>query len=178
MENGGKQSLAGLLRKVKNFDEGTTKKYFKQMIKAISYCHEQNICHRDIKLENMLVDDSGHLKIIDFGFSTACGDKSKLITHCGTPPYMSPELAARQPYNGLAADIWALGVALFLMLIGKFPFRANDERELYRLIQQNKPKYSAELSTSARSLLDKILKTDPSNRASAQDILANDWLNS
>ena len=90
MENGGKQSLAGLLRKVKNFDEETTKKYFKQMVSAIAHCHEQNICHRDLKLENILVDDKGNVKIIDFGFSTITDNRSKLSTFCGTPPYMCP----------------------------------------------------------------------------------------
>ena len=90
MENGGKQSLAGLLRKVKSFDEETTKKYFKQMALALAYCHSNNICHRDVKLENILVDDRGNVKIIDFGFSTTCNSTSKLTTFCGTPPYMSP----------------------------------------------------------------------------------------
>lgn len=92
------------------------------------HCHEKNICHRDLKLENVLVDDQGKVKIIDFGFSTLCSSRGKLNTFCGTPPYMCPELAAKQPYNGPSADVWALGISLYLMLNGKFPFRAPDER--------------------------------------------------
>ena len=126
MENGGKQSLAGLLRKFKVFDEPTAKGYFKQIASAISHCHSQNVCHRDLKLENILVDDQGKVKIIDFGFSTVCQSNSKLNLFCGTPPYMSPEIASRSAYNGFSADIWALGISLYLMLYGKFPFRASD----------------------------------------------------
>ena len=126
MENGGKQSLSGLLRKADHFDEESAKKYFKQVVEGIAYCHSKNICHRDVKLENILVDDKGKVKLIDFGFSAKCNENSKLTTVCGTPPYMSPELAARMPYNGMSADIWALGVSLYLMLVGKFPFKANN----------------------------------------------------
>jgi serine/threonine protein kinase len=74
----------------------------------------------------MLVDDFGKVKLIDFGFSLKCKSKERLTSYCGTPPYMSPELASRSPYSGHTSDIWALGVALFLMLNGKFPFKAGN----------------------------------------------------
>lgn len=88
MENGGKQSLSGLLRKNKTFNEDKAKFYFKQIAQGISYCHQQGVCHRDIKPENILVDDDGHVTLIDFGFSA--GANCKLTTYCGTPPFMSP----------------------------------------------------------------------------------------
>ena len=128
MENGGKQSLSGLLRKTNNFDEARTKAYFRQIMDGVAYCHHKNICHRDIKLGNILVDDNGKVKIIDFGFSMKCKTRSKFTIACGTPPYMSPELAAGQTYSGMSADIWALGVCLYLMLTGKFPFKASNEK--------------------------------------------------
>ena len=90
MENGGKQSLSGLLRKTNSFDEARAKRYFKQMVEGLAYCHSKNICHRDLKLENILVDDNGKVKIIDFGFSFRCKPNSKFTVVCGTPPYMSP----------------------------------------------------------------------------------------
>ena len=88
MENCGKQSLAGLLRKSKFFSESQARHYFKQILSAVAYCHENGVCHRDLKLENILVDDSGDIKIIDFGFSHKTN--RKLNSYCGTLPFMSP----------------------------------------------------------------------------------------
>lgn len=90
MENGGQQSLSGLLRKTTSFEELTAKRYFRQMAEAVSYCHNNNICHRDLKLENILIDDHDRIKLIDFGFSLKCTSKMRLTSFCGTPPYMSP----------------------------------------------------------------------------------------
>ena len=106
MENGGKQSLAGILRKPTNLNSGNVKArggtnnglnkipqnlakfYFMQILEGIKYCHKNGVCHRDIKPENILIDDNGLIKIIDFGFSA--DSKQKLSTYCGTPPFMSP----------------------------------------------------------------------------------------
>ena len=83
-----------------------------------------------------MVDDLGQVKIIDFGFSATT--KNKLTTYCGTPPFMCPEITKKVPYSGAAADAWALGVLLYSFIFGKLPFRANNEAELSRLIQQGK----------------------------------------
>lgn len=124
MENGGKQSLSGLLRKSKCFSETQTKFYMKQIVEALSYCHEKEICHRDLKPENILVNDEGNVKIIDFGFSATT--KFKLKTFCGTPPFMSPEITKKVPYFGSTVDVWALGIIIYQMLVGKLPFRATN----------------------------------------------------
>jgi serine/threonine protein kinase len=136
MEDGGKSSLAGILRKNRTIPEEEAKVLFRKLTQGVRYCHEQKVCHRDLKLENVLVDSAGQVKIIDFGFSSKSGQKMQ--NFCGTPPYMAPEIAAKVPYWGEPADMWALGVMLYLMLFGKFPFRATSEKELYRLIQQGK----------------------------------------
>lgn len=88
MENAGKQSLGGLLRKDRVFTEGVARKYFKEILEGISYCHDKGVCHRDLKPENILVDENGHVKIIDFGFSA--NSKALLNNFCGTPAYMCP----------------------------------------------------------------------------------------
>ena len=124
MQNGGKQSLSGLLRKSKTFSEEQAKFYLKQVIEAMSYCHEKGVCHRDLKPENILVDDSGNVKVIDFGFSAS--SRVKLKSFCGTPPFMAPELTKKVPYNGAAVDVWALGIMLYQMIVGKLPFRATN----------------------------------------------------
>ncbi len=99
-----------------------------------------------------------------------------MTSFCGTPPYMSPEIAARLPYNGLSSDVWALGVALYLMLTGKFPFKAANQKELYRLIQQGKYK-NENFSPEIKNLLDSMLKVDQKTRITAEEIIQSDWLN-
>jgi MAP/microtubule affinity-regulating kinase len=93
------------------------------------------ICHRDIKPENIMFDpETGQVKIIDFGF--ACSSKEKLRVFCGTPSYMSPEIVSNRDYWGNAADVWACGVILFLLLTGTLPFKSGSEKELFRKIQK------------------------------------------
>jgi len=84
--------------------------------------HSQNYAHRDIKLENMLIDEYNCIKIIDFGFSCAISSQRLHKILCGTPCYMSPELVSKQKYNPASVDIWALGILFYRMLTGVFPF--------------------------------------------------------
>jgi serine/threonine protein kinase len=104
-------------------EEKVCKKIFSQLIKGIEYLHKNNIYHRDIKMENLLIDDKLNLKIIDFGFST-CSSKSKMLNFfCGTPSYMPPEIILKKDYLGPNADIWSVGILLYTLLCGAFPFR-------------------------------------------------------
>lgn len=105
-----------------------------QIIQATKYLHSKNICHRDIKLENILLDESCSPKLIDFGFSTCFPLERKVKMFCGTPSYMSPEIVSRIEYRGDKADIWALGVVLFALLQGFFPFKGSSDSDLYKKI--------------------------------------------
>ena len=82
-------------------------------------------------MENILIDERNNVKLIDFGFSVCTPQDSKLKIFCGTPSYMAPEIVMKKEYNGFATDIWSLGVILFLMMTGNYPFRGQSERELY-----------------------------------------------
>jgi serine/threonine protein kinase len=93
------------------------------VISGLHYCHARNIAHRDIKLENLLLDSKGNIKIIDFGFSTCIPNERKIKMFCGTPSYMAPEIVNKKEYSGPPADVWALGVLLFALLHGCFPYR-------------------------------------------------------
>jgi len=84
--------------------------------------HKHKIAHRDLKLDNILIDSSGKIKLIDFGFAINCKENERLTSICGTSHYMDPDLACRKPYIGPAADVWAMGVTLFLLLTGDYPF--------------------------------------------------------
>jgi serine/threonine protein kinase len=91
------------------------------------------MAHRDLKAENIIFDEeSGEVKLIDFGF--ACIAKEKLKVFCGTPSYMSPEIVSKREYLGSAVDMWASGVLLYNMLVGVMPYKAPNERELFRKI--------------------------------------------
>ena len=113
---------------------------FYQIILGMSYFHQKNISHRDIKLENILVDYKSRektTKIIDFGFAIQTRDANeKLRTFCGTPAYMSPELCKKKEYSGPASDTWAAGVLLYTLLFGTQPFKARTEVDLFKAINQ------------------------------------------
>jgi serine/threonine protein kinase len=95
---------------------------FKNILHGMYYLHKQGICHRDIKLGNILIDPRDYsVKIIDFGFATVSGN-TELTNYCGTPSYMCPELLKRESYIGWQADIWALGIVLYRLACGCRPF--------------------------------------------------------
>jgi serine/threonine protein kinase len=105
-------------------------------VDGVAYLHANGIVHRDLKLDNILIDpsDQNRIKIIDFGFSIKATADQKLTLHCGTPHYMDPDISKKKDYNGQAADVWALGVILFILLTGKLPFFGEFEQDLYRKI--------------------------------------------
>jgi serine/threonine protein kinase len=107
----------------RKLDEIPTKSLFLQIIEGIFYLHSKNIFHRDIKLENIIIEDKSLIKIIDFGFGT-CSPRNKFLNFfCGTPSYMPPEIILKKDYLGEFADIWSIGVLLYTILCGAFPFR-------------------------------------------------------
>ncbi len=115
--------------------EATARRIFKQVAEGVAYLHSHNIVHRDLKLDNILIEESTRMvKLIDFGFSVVVGNGVKLKVFCGTPSYMAPEIVRKHEYDGKPVDIWALGVLLFVLLTGTFPFRGISEQDLYQKI--------------------------------------------
>lgn len=112
--------------------EHTARRIFKQVIEGVAYLHSNNIVHRDLKLDNILVEETSRMvKLIDFGFSVVVASGQKLKVFCGTPSYMAPEIVRKHEYDGKPVDIWALGVLFFVLLTGTFPFRGVSEQDLY-----------------------------------------------
>jgi serine/threonine protein kinase len=107
----------------KKVSEGEAMPIFRQIVEAVAYCHRQGVYHRDIKSENVLIDKYRKIKIIDFGFSIKSAPSTKLTLFCGTPNYMSPEIILKRDYLGGPSDTWALGVLLFVLTAGYFPFK-------------------------------------------------------
>jgi MAP/microtubule affinity-regulating kinase len=162
-------------RKNRRIDEPSARRIFRQILAGIKYCHENDIAHRDIKLENILINEENKVKIIDYGFSTIMPVDRKAKIFCGTPSYMAPEIVGRREYLGHKADIWALGVLLFVMLAGLFPFKGVNDRELYRKIGRGVFHFPDCISAQARTLIKRMIVVDPGKRMSAAEILEDPW---
>ncbi len=156
--------------------EPEAKRLFSQILEGVAYCHGLSITHRDIKLENILVTREGQIKIIDFGFSTCFPNSQKIKLFCGTPSYMAPEIVSKREYSGPPADIWALGVLLYTMLTGSFPFKGVSDRDLYKKIVHGKFYVPEQLSRPVRSLLASIFSLNPDRRPTAAQLLSHEWL--
>ena len=152
------------------------KRLFRQIISGIAYCHERNITHRDIKLENLLLDEFNNIKIIDFGFSTCVSQGQKLKIFCGTPSYMCPEIVQKREYEGPPADMWSLGVLLYAMLCGCFPFKGFNDRDLYRKIARGIFTIPDWVNKDAKRLIIKLLQVDPKKRLGAASVLKDPFL--
>jgi tRNA A-37 threonylcarbamoyl transferase component Bud32 len=160
----------------KKIAEDECREIFAQVVAGISHLHSKNIVHRDIKLENLLLGPGNIVKIIDFGFSIKIAKDKLLAVFCGTPSYMAPELATRRDYQGQPADTWALGVLLYAMLTGTFPFRGANDQDLFKRIARGYYEIPSYLSPEVQSLIRKMLRLNPLERPTAEEILMDPWV--
>lgn len=130
--------LRELVDKHIRLDELRARQLFHQIVSGVDYCHRMKIIHRDLKLENILLDSKGNVKIADFGLSNSIKFGQKMDTNCGTPSYTCPEQIEKKEYAGAAADMWSLGVILYAMVCGYLPFEANSVPALFEKITKRK----------------------------------------
>ncbi|XP_063794588.1 protein kinase C delta type-like [Pseudophryne corroboree] len=135
-----------------------------EIVCGIEFLHKLGIIHRDLKLENIIIDRKGHIRICDFGLAVenVFGVKT-IFGVAGTLLYRPPEIVNHEPY-GSSADWWAFGVILFRLLTGKFPFNGDSIKRIKRLILRNEPIYPKELSIEALDILPKLLKKERHSR--------------
>ncbi|KAH6806663.1 Protein kinase superfamily protein [Perilla frutescens var. frutescens] len=156
--------------------ENESRRYFQQLIDAVSHCHSKGVYHRDLKPENLLLDSRGKLKISDFGLSALPKKGVDLLhTTCGTPNYVAPEVLSDRGYDGAAADIWSCGVILYVLMAGYLPFEGTDLPSLYNKINAAQFSCPYWFSLGATSLIHKILDPNPEMRIKIEGIRRNPW---
>ncbi|KAL1918687.1 uncharacterized protein VTP21DRAFT_2709 [Calcarisporiella thermophila] len=156
--------------------ERTAQRWFRQLCSAVKYCHELKVVHRDLKLENILLDADMNLKLVDFSFSRECESRRMLDTFCGSVAYAAPEMIKGRKYSGPEADIWSLGVILYTLLCGYLPFDDDVEANIHAQILSLDYELPEFLTEESRDLISRILKIEPSERITMNQIMAHPWL--
>jgi serine/threonine protein kinase len=152
-------------------------KIFTQLVGAVSYVHNKSCVHRDLKLENILLDKYENVKLVDFGFTREYEGKSNYLqTWCGTICYSAPEMLKGEKYAGEKVDVWSLGIILFALLAGELPFDDDDETVTKTRILKEDPKYPDNFPPQAKELCQLLLSKRPLLRPTLADILQNPWL--
>jgi serine/threonine protein kinase len=172
--------LYEMVGRLGTLDENLACDLFHQMINAIDYCHQNSIIHRDLKLENVLLDPTAdqrsyHLRLIDFGLGTLAAPNALLSTSCGSPHYASPDLINGKEYLAAPIDMWNLGVILFAMLCGHLPFVHADTNTLYDLICDLDYRFSGTVSDSAKDLVQNLLTGSQHDRYTVQQVRRHPW---
>ncbi|XP_058780405.1 CBL-interacting serine/threonine-protein kinase 5-like [Vicia villosa] len=158
--------------------EEIARKYFQQLISAVDFCHSRGVTHRDLKPENLLLDENEDLKVSDFGLSALPDQRRSdgmLVTPCGTPAYVAPEVLKKIGYDGSKADIWSCGVILYALLCGYLPFQGENVMRIYS--KSFKADYALPewISPGAKKLIKNLLVVDPEKRYSIVDIMKDPW---
>ncbi|XP_066584442.1 testis-specific serine/threonine-protein kinase 3-like [Prorops nasuta] len=181
MEYAPNGSLLDVIRRDTYIDEARSRKWFRQLLEAIDYCHERGVVHRDVKCENLLMDINFNVKLSDFGFArghmkTKNGAAPLSETFCGSYAYASPEILKGIPYQPQLSDVWSMGVVLYAMLFGRLPFNDSNYAQLLKQVQ-NKVHFPKipKVSQACRSLINRILVSQRS-RLRIPNIRSDSWL--
>ncbi|KAJ3443244.1 protein kinase [Anaeramoeba flamelloides] len=155
--------------------ETTARRFFREIISGIEYCHKLGIVHRDLKPENLLLDHSHRVKIIDFGFSNFALPNQLLETPCGSPHYVAPEIILGKGYDGEKCDIWACGVILYVLLVGTLPFKNKNPQLLMKQILSGRYFVPNFMSQEAKHLISRMIELNPNERITIEEIQQHTW---
>jgi len=173
------------------FDRIVQKSYYNEkeardtceiIFSAIHYCHQMKVAHRDLKPENLLLtseNDDSDIKIADFGFAKRVTAPRSLTTQCGTPGYVAAEILEGKPYD-TQADMWSIGVIVYILLGGYPPFIESNQRTLFRKIRKGQyefhEEYWGQVSEDAKDLIRNLLTVEPNDRYTSGKALKNRWI--
>lgn len=159
------------------FEPAKAQKIFTQLVGAVSFVHQRSCVHRDLKLENILLDKQENVKLVDFGFTREYeGKSSYLQTWCGTVCYSAPEMLKGEKYAGEKVDVWSLGIILYALLCGELPFDEDDEEATKMRILRDEPKYPDHIPEPAKDLLTRLLSKRSLLRPCLADVMRHEWL--
>ncbi|XP_049862989.1 SNF-related serine/threonine-protein kinase-like isoform X1 [Schistocerca gregaria] len=157
--------------------EEVAREYFRQIVRAISYCHRLHVVHRDLKPENVVFFERlGMVKLTDFGFSNRFNPGQKLETSCGSLAYSAPEILLGDSYDAPAVDVWSLGVILYMLVCGQAPFQEANDSETLTMIMDCKYTIPVHVSEGCKRLIARMLIREPEKRATLEEIAMDPWL--
>ncbi|KAG5337344.1 SNRK kinase, partial [Acromyrmex charruanus] len=166
-----------IMRHDSGLSEEVARTYFRQIVRAISYCHRLHVVHRDLKPENVVFFEKlGTVKLTDFGFSNRFCPGQKLETSCGSLAYSAPEILLGDSYDAPAVDVWSLGVILYMLVCGQAPFQEANDSETLTMIMDCKYSIPSHVSDGCKRLIARMLVREPEGRASLEEIAADPWL--
>ncbi|XP_042636290.1 serine/threonine-protein kinase SIK2 [Orycteropus afer afer] len=157
-------------------NESEARRKFWQILSAVDYCHGRKIVHRDLKAENLLLDNNMNIKIADFGFGNFFKSGELLATWCGSPPYAAPEVFEGQQYEGPQLDIWSMGVVLYVLVCGALPFDGPTLPVLRQRVLEGRFRIPYFMSEDCEHLIRRMLVLDPSKRLTIAQIKEHKWM--
>lgn len=154
-------------------NEERARKYFSEIVDSVSYLHSRGVVHRDLKLENIMIDANDRIRLIDFGLAT---EDTRERSICGSTSYFAPEMVVGREYDS-SVDIWSLGVVLYTMLHGYMPFSENINKNIFQSILFSDPQFEMFITDDVIDLIQRMLEKDPTKRISISEIKNHSWLN-
>jgi len=173
------QELSEYLLARKRLTEDEARRLFQQIIDGVEHCHSRKVAHRDLKLENILVDNDNTVKIIDFGLAAEIHVGELLTKQCGSLHYVAPEIlsvTSSSGYDGPAVDVWSCGVVLFALLRGRLPFGGDTQPDIERSIEKGRYMLPEYVTDKGKDLVTKMLTKDRYERISIPQIRKHAWL--
>lgn len=155
--------------------EKQSRKFFRQLLSAVDYCHKNSVVHRDLKIENIMVDKNLNIKLIDFGLSNFYNPKDSLKTFCGSLYFAAPELLKGNVYTGPEVDVWSLGIILYVLVCGKVPFDDKSLPVLHQKIKKCELDIPSDLSSECRHLISRMIVANPLERATLNEVIFHAW---